>query len=261
MVKIKRDQFFVWPDRYYVWTYFPEKYRKSVKQVTKLRLYQKHYTCIPFFTRRHAKHVVCYYHGVKALHYIHIISGKRLIKQGITTFNSANGQAKYNNACFIKTREGKWYPAVLRQWVYPPEYHMDSHRRRHYIVSLNRAFEKHKKKGFNRKYEILNQGNSYRRIARWFFRMRVRVNRINIYTELKILDMANEAAKLEVKKNDSFYPKTINKCKVGNRGIISDEPFTLNSQEDFKTLLDEVKQFNNDPRNQREGIHIIINNI
>ena len=247
MVKVKRDQHFVWPDRYYIWSYFPEKYRSSVTKVNKSQLYKKHYTCIPFFTRRHAKHVVCFYHGVKALHFIHIISGKKLIKQGITTFNKANGQKKYNNACFIKS-EGNWYPAVVRQWVYPPEYHMDSHRRRHYIVTMNRAFENHGKVGFNRKYELLNQGNSYRRVARWFFKMRVRVNRQNIYTELKLLDILEE----------SRYPITIIKSKQGYRGFISREPITLNSKEDVNTLLDEVKQFNNDPRNQRMGTHIVI---
>lgn len=260
MVRVKRDQHFVWPDRYYIWTYFPPKYRVSVNNKSKSKLYQKHYTCIPFFTRRHAKHVVCFYHGVKALHCIHIIKGSRLIKQGITTFNKANGIKRYHQAAFIKQRNGDWYPGMLRQWVYPPEYKVDSHRRRHYIVALNHAFEKYGKNGFNKKYELLNIGNSYRRIAKWFLRMRINVNRSNIYTELKILDMANEAMKLEVKGIESVYPITINKCKIGNRGIISEEPFTINSKVDFDTLLEDIKQFNNDPGNQREGIHIIIKN-
>lgn len=260
MVKIKRDYHFVWPDRYYIWTYYPPKFRSSVNKVHKNFLYKKHYTCIPFFTRRHAKHVVCYYHGVKALHCIHIISGKKLIKQGITTFNRDNGKKQYNKACFIRNRKGDWYPAFIRPWVYPPEYHMDSHRRRHYIVSLNKAFLRGGRKEFNRQYIWLNQGNSYRRIARWFFKMRVRVNRYNIYTELKIQDMMNEAHKLEVRGNTSIYPITIIKCKLNSHGIISEEPFTINSQEDFNTLLEEVKQFNHDPNNQREGVHIMINN-
>lgn len=260
MARVKRDQHFVWPDRYYIWTYFPPKYRKSTKNKTKKQLYQKHYTCIPFFTRRHAKHVVCFYHGVKALHSIHIIKGSRLIKQGITTFNQANGIKEYHKAAFIKQRDGTWYPGMLRQWVYPPEYRMDSHRRRHYIISLNKAFEKYGKVGFNRKYELLNMGNSYRRLARWFLRMRIRVNRSNIYTELDIQDMANEVAKLEVKGKPSIYPITISKCKCWAKGIISEEPFIINSKVDFDTLLEEVKQFNNDLGNQRKGIHIIIKN-
>lgn len=256
MVRIKRDQHFVWPDRYYIWTYFPPKYRKSNR--TKNQLYQKHYTCIPFFTRRHAKHVVCFYHGVKALHSIHIIKGSRLIKQGITTFNKANGINKYHKAAFIRKRDGTWYPGMLRQWVYPPEYRMDSHRRRHYIVSLNKAFENHGKNGFNKKYELLNMGNSYRRLVRWFLRMRVKVNRSNIYTELKLLDMAENLTKLEVRGAESIYPFTINKCTYGIKRVISEEPKIINSKEEFDTLLEEVKQFNNDPGNQREGIHIII---
>lgn len=158
MVKIKRDDRFVWPDRYYIWTYYPKEIRKSISTISKNKLYAKHITCIPYFSRQHAKHVVTFYHGKKALHYIHIISGKRLIKQGYTTFNK--GSKKYKKGIFIK---GKF--RYVRQWAYPPEYQYDKHRRRYYIVRLNRAFEIGGKNYFNETYWKLNIGNQYRRIS------------------------------------------------------------------------------------------------
>ena len=126
--------------------------------VSKSRLYAKHYTCIPYFSRQHAKHVAVFYHGKKALHYVHVISGKRLIKQGITTFNM--GKWLWRNACFIKGNL-----SYLRQWAYPPEFQHDKHRRRRYICGLNNAFQKGGRDVFNRYYWKLNYGNNYRRIS------------------------------------------------------------------------------------------------
>lgn len=262
MTKVARNRHFVWPDRYYIWTYFPEKFRKSIKHVTKDRLYAKHYTCIPYFSRQHAKHVVCSYHGTKALHYIHIIHGSRLIKQGITTFNQANGQKDYNHCCFIKSPKIGWYPAQLRQWFYPPEYLYDAHRRRKYIVSLNRALGDGKKAGrkrFNKLYAKYNIGNNYRRISKTAFRIRYLLARRITYTLLNLEEMQNTLAKLEIKGNSSIYPLTIRKCKRQGLGrILSEDPITINSKAEFDTLLEEVKQFNNDPGNQRRGLHILI---
>lgn len=163
MVKIKRDKRFVWPDRYYIWTYYPEKFRKSIYITSKSKLYAKHYTCIPFFTRTHAKHVAVFYHGKVALHYIHIISGKRLIKQGITSFMIK----KYRDACFIKGQV-----RYLRPWAYPPEYRYDKHRRRYYIIRMNRAFAQGGRKKFNEEYLRFNYGNNYRRISRAYLNKR-----------------------------------------------------------------------------------------
>lgn len=264
MARVRRDKHFVWPDRYYIWTYFPEKFRKSVNQAYKSKLYAKHYTCIPYFSRQHAKHVVCSYHGVKALHYIHIIHGSRLIKQGITTFNQANGQKKYHKCCFIRNSQG-WYAATLRQWFYPPEYLYDAHRRRRYIVQLNKALGNGKKLGrkrFNRLYAIKNLNNNYRRISRAAFRRRYILARRVINNLLNMEELQNTLTNLEVKGRSSIYPLKLMKCKrEGITKVLSEEPITINSKVEFDTLLEEVKQFNNDPGNQRKGLHILINNI
>lgn len=263
MVRVKRDHHWVWPDRYYIWTYFPEKFRRSVNQVTEKKLYAKHYTCIPYFTRRHAKHVACFYHGVKALHSIHIISGKKLISQGITTFNKANGQKKYKYECFIRKRDGSWYPAHLRQWAYPPEFHCDSHRRRRYIVTMNQAFGnggKIGRKRFNRKYAEYNYSHSYRRISRAFFNMKVVVARRVCWNELELEKIKTNMEQLTIKKVDSIYPFTIYKCfRQGRIAINKQEAITINSMDEFNTLLDEVKQYNNDLGNQLKGRYIVIN--
>lgn len=259
MVKIKRDQYFVWPDRYYIWTYFPKKYQKSIDIVSRKSLYKKHYTCIPFFTRKHAKHVACFYHGVKCLSYIHIISGKNLIKKGITTFNRSNGVAHYQKCCFIKDSTGKWYPAALRQWVYPPEFLIDSHRRRRYIILLNKVFQRGGKKAFNKKYLLLNHGNAYRRIEGRQYKSQIVINRNYLYSELFLTEMKNEATKLEL-KGESVYPLELVKYvkQFGGGKIKSREVIKINSKEDFNTLLEEVKQFNNDFKNKREGLYLFI---
>ena len=258
MVRVKRDQYFVWPDRYYVWTYFPKKYRKSVNKVGKNTLYAKHYTCVPYMTRQHAKHVVTYYYGVRALHYIHIIHGSRLIKQGITTFNRANGQKDYQKHCFLKGAKGEWFPAYLKQWAYPPEYMYDSHRRRRYIVNLNRVLGNGKKLGrkrFNRLYTKYNLGNRYRRISSIYFRHSYIITRKKVNIEVYLEDLQQE-----INDNLSNYPITLLKCKL--KGImeekVSEKPIKIKSQEEFNTLLEEVKQFNHDPFNIRKEIYITI---
>ena len=162
-MRIKRDKRFVWPDRYYIWTYYPKSYRKTIEIISPNYLYAKHYTYYPYFSRQHAKHVAVYFYGKKALHYVHVISGKRLLKQGISTFNE--GRRKWRGACFIQGRL-----SYLRQWAYPPECQYDKHRRRHYACSLYKAFQRGGRKAFNEKYWKLNYGFNYRRISRAYRR-------------------------------------------------------------------------------------------
>lgn len=258
MVKIKRDKHFVWPDRYYIWTYFPKKYRKSIDSVNKNSLYAKHYTCIPYMTRQHAKHVVTYYYGVKALHYIHIIHGSRLIKKGITTFNKANGKKDHQTCCFLKGRNGEWFPAFLKQWAYPPEFMYDSHRRRKYIVALNQKLGNGKKLGrqrFNRLYAKLNMGNKYRRISSIHFRHSYIITRRKVNTEVYLEDL-----KSMIEDNLSRYHITLFKCIFkGLRDVVSKNTLKIKSRKELNTLLEEVKQFNHDPFNIEKEIYITIN--
>lgn len=260
MVRVKRDHHFVWPDRYYVWTYFPKKYRKSVNKVNKNTLYAKHYTCVPYMTRQHAKHVITYYYGVRALHYIHIIHGSRLIKKGITTFNKANGQRDFQKYCFLKDSKGEWFRAYLKQWAYPPEYLYDSHRRRRYIVKLNQKLGNGKKLGrkrFNRMYAKLNLGNKYRRISSIHFRHSYIITRRKVNTEVYLEDL-----KSRIEDNLSRYPITLFKCIFkGLKDRISEDTLIINSSEELDTLLEDVKQFNHDPFNIRKEIHIIIKEV
>ena len=180
-MRIRRDKRFVWPDRYYIWTYYPKSFRKSIDVVSKGKLYAKHYTYIPYFSRQHAKHVAVFYYGKKALHYVHVISGKRLIHEGITTFNM--GRKKFRNACFI---EGQ--VCYLRQWAYPPEYQHDKHRRRKYACYLNKTFEKGGKNAFNKRYWRLNYGSNYRRISATYRRMKYNNLAKAIWRELEYSD-------------------------------------------------------------------------
>ena len=181
-MRIKRDKRFVWPDRYYIWTYYPKEFRKSIDVVSKGKLFAKHFTCIPYFSRQHAKHVAIFYHGKKALHYIHVISGKRLIKEGFTTFKE--GKWKFRTACFIKGQV-----RYLRPWAYPPEYQYDKHRRRYYAVRLNRAFNQGGRNKFNETYWQLNYGSNYRRISASFRRWKYLKAHRAIWRELELSEV------------------------------------------------------------------------
>lgn len=59
---------------------------------------------------------------------------------------------------------------------------------------------------------------------------------------------------------DPFKDKSIKLITLENNNIIREEIKTFQSKEEFQTLLGEVKQFNNDPTNQKDKrIQRIIN--
>lgn len=174
-MRISRDRRFVWPDRYYIWSYFPNNIRKSIYQRVESRLYAKNYCRIPYFSRLHARHVATFYHGRKANKYIHIISGKRLIKQGITTFP----RYKYEEVFFLRNQVRH-----LRQWAYPIEFRSDKHRRRRYITCMNEAFNKGGKNLFNDTYKLYNIGNQYRRFSTKWLNRKYRNVKRRLYNQL-----------------------------------------------------------------------------
>lgn len=141
--KVYRDNTVIYPDLYYLWTWRPDKYWKRNKSITIKSLYKKHICGIGYYSRYHAKHVCTELLGVDALLEIHVIKGKRLIKQGITTIPK-----NYSEYIFFKGD-----PRKLRRWIYPQEFRYDSHRRRHFIVYLVRSAEDQGVKAFNKKYK------------------------------------------------------------------------------------------------------------
>lgn len=141
--KVYRDNTKVYPDLYYVWTWRPDKFWKFHTKITKASLYKKTICGIGYYSRYHAKHIITQILGVDALLELHVIKGKRLIKQGITDIPK-----KFSDHIYFKGKLRK-----LRKWVYPPEFGYDSHRRRHFIVYLVRSAEDHGVKAFNNKYK------------------------------------------------------------------------------------------------------------
>lgn len=141
--KVYRDNTIIYPDLYYVWTWRPNKYWKNHNKITEYSLYKKHICGVGFYSRYHAKHVLVNTYGVDVLAYIHVIKGKRLIKYGITTVPK-----KYSEKIFFKNGTRK-----VRRWIYPQEYGLDSHRRRHFIVYMVRTAEDQGVKAFNKKYK------------------------------------------------------------------------------------------------------------
>lgn len=136
------------PDRYYIWTWRPDT---TNKYITEKSLYRKHLTGIPYFTRHHVKVTLVYLYGVDVLQYIHIISGRKLIKQGIRELSDMNGKLlkKGSTKFWFK---GKFVKA--RKFIMPDEYHIDKHRRRRFMVQMHRVFKSKGKKEFNERYSI-----------------------------------------------------------------------------------------------------------
>ena len=145
MVKIKESAYDpIRPDRYYIWTWHP---KASSKYKTKKSLYKKHITTIPFYTRKHIRITMKYYFKDKVARSIHIISGRKLIKMGIT-----------QPGPWCEFFYYKGYPIKARKFFIPDNYKMTSHSRRKFLVSMYLAFTKHGKKYFNEKYQTMLYG-------------------------------------------------------------------------------------------------------
>lgn len=133
-------------DRYYIWTWRPDT---TNKRITKKSLYRKHLTGIPYFTRYQIKKTLVYMYGVDVLQYIHIISGRKLLRQGIRILQDMNG---------LRHKSGStkfWYKGRLvkaRKFIIPDEYKIDKHRRRRFMVQMHRVFKSKGKKVFNERY-------------------------------------------------------------------------------------------------------------
>jgi hypothetical protein len=136
------------PDRYYIWTWRPDT---TNKYITEKSLYRKHLTGIPYFTRHHVKVTLVYLYGVDVLQYIHIISGRKLIRQGIKELSDMNG-TRYKWGYTKFWYKGKFVKA--KKFIIPEEYHIDKHRRRRFMVQMHRVFKSKGKKEFDERYSI-----------------------------------------------------------------------------------------------------------
>jgi hypothetical protein len=156
MVKLARDNRKIYPDLIYVWTWRPDEYwgwtkyqyATESKYRTEKLLYKKHICGLGFFSRYHVRRTITLLLGVDANLYIHTIKGKNLIKQGITDLPK-----KGHQSIFFK---GK--PTKIRRFIFPAEARMDKHRRRHFVVRMNKIYKKHGRRAFNKAYQIALYG-------------------------------------------------------------------------------------------------------
>ena len=133
-------------DEYWGWTKY--QYATESKYRTEKLLYKKHICGLGFFSRYHARRTITLLLGVDTNLYIHTIKGKNLIKQGITDLPK-----KGHQSIFFK---GK--PTKIRRFIFPAEARMDKHRRRHFVVRMNKIYKKHGRRAFNRAYQIALYG-------------------------------------------------------------------------------------------------------
>ena len=149
-IRTSRERYKIYRDRFYIWTYWTPELWKRFNKITEDNMYKKKICGVPFMTRLHARHVAVQLYGSKILSHIHIISGKKLIKMGIRNLPKAN----HNKIVY----KGKLKP--LRPYIYPPEYRIDSHRRRHFIQYLFK-WRKRGIKIFNQKYKMFFYGHRH----------------------------------------------------------------------------------------------------
>ena len=165
---VYRSNYIVYPDLYYIWTYVPQSLYKA--HDTEAALYKKHYCGIGFYSRFHARHMVALSINKKALLYIHIIRGDKLIREGITTLPKA-----YNDRIFVNSPYTKYGDRKIRKWRYPPEFNYDKHRRRHFILYLVRSAEDHGWRAFDYKYKKYFNGYRESVSVRGYLRKKRRI--------------------------------------------------------------------------------------
>lgn len=145
MVKIKESSIDpIRRNRYYIWTWVPKKYQRR----TKKWLYLKHLTGVPYFTRKQIKITLTYIYGVDVLAYIHIISGDKLIKQGIYHISDVNPYPRGSMKFWYKG-----HMVMAKKFIIPPEDKIDKHRRRHFMVKMHQTVKRHGKKRFDQIYQ------------------------------------------------------------------------------------------------------------
>ena len=153
MTKIARDPNRVYSYCIYAWTYHNEFTYRHVNKKTETSLYRKKYCQIPFYSRVQARHIMTTLYGVDILKSVHLISGKQLREQGITTFPKqkfANYVILGDNPIKVNGRLRHQVP--LKKYIYPQEFQYDKHRRRYFAILLKR----HRKRGithFNKWYK------------------------------------------------------------------------------------------------------------
>lgn len=169
MVKLKEENNGpIRPDRYYIWTWRPDT---TNKYITERSLYRKHLTGIPYFSRHHIKVTLVYLYGVDVLQYIHIISGRKLIKQGIRELSDMNGKKMAYTKFWYK---GK--PVTAKKFIIPDEYHIDKHRRRRFMVQMHRVFKSKGRKEFDERYSIKLYGQRQGISTEHLHKKRLQVN-------------------------------------------------------------------------------------
>ena len=152
MTKIARDPNRVYSYCVYAWSYHNEYTYRYANKKTEKSLYRKKYCQIPFYSRVQARHIMTTLYGVDILKSAHLISGKQLREQGITTFPK---QEAPNHIILVEpmTIDGKVrHMVALKRYIYPQEYQYDKHRRRFFAILLKR----HRKRGithFNKWYK------------------------------------------------------------------------------------------------------------
>jgi hypothetical protein len=144
---VYRNNQIIYPDLYYIWTYIPSDISKKFFKKNK-QMYTKHICGVGFYSRFHARHIVSLIIGKKALLYIHIIRGDKLIKDGIRSLPAYKVDRIYVNNPFTPDGSKK-----IRRWIYPPEFRMDKHRRRHFILYLVKSAEDKGVRAFDNKYK------------------------------------------------------------------------------------------------------------
>ena len=153
MTKIARDPNRVYSYCIYAWTYHNEFTYRHVNKKTETSLYRKKYCQVPFYSRVQARHIMTTLYGVDILKSVHLISGKQLREQGITTFPKqkfANYVILGDNPIKVNGRLRHQVP--LKKYIYPQEFQYDKHRRRYFAILLKR----HRKRGithFNKWYK------------------------------------------------------------------------------------------------------------
>ena len=236
MVKIAENPQIIHKDRYYLWSYIPDSTGRY-SRVTKTLLFRKHICGIPFYTRLHAKRMMVYKLGVDSLSEVKIVSGKKLLKEGIEFLpKAALKQVWYKNKLWN-----------IKKWIFPPDYAYNKHRRRRFSTRMIHILKKYGKKRFNQ--ELIRAYYGYRIGFKFSYKnlKRYQINSALVPEICKALSIPKRDIKVLWKGGNSLY----------YRGSIT--PFLKKGTPQYEALYPKIKK--GDKKGSVGRISHILNNL
>lgn len=222
MVRLAENQRVINPNRYYLWSYVPDNQAMRNTHITPSGkfLYKKRICGVPFYTTLHARRMLYYQLGLESFSEVHIVKGRKLIKEGIKYLD-------YKQVNIV------WYHNKIRhirKWVTPMDYMLNKHRRRKFRVQMYNYFTKYGKKRFNEELVRIYYGYRPGTTSK-----HKKFNRFKAY--ISIIPQVAKALKIHP---EDIYIHLGKRQYIGYIGSI--DPFTKEGTPEYKAIHQKISE-------------------